>query len=51
MEINNAFIQTGGEAPLDGPDVVKNTVVLKGTINGNNESPMKGTLITEDSTF
>ena len=51
MKINNAFIQTGGEAPLDGPDIVKNSVTLKGTINAANESPMSAFLTTGDSTF
>jgi Phage tail tube protein len=51
MELSSAFIQTGGEAPLDGPDIVKNTVTMKGTISELNEPALKGTLITADSTF
>jgi hypothetical protein len=51
MAMTNGFIQTGGEAPLDGPDIVKNTVTFKGTINAANEAAMKGKLITADSTF
>lgn len=49
--INNAFINSGGEAPLDGPDLIKNSVTLKGTINANNESPLTAKLITADSSF
>lgn len=51
IEMSNGFIQTGGEAPLDGPDVVKNTVVLKATINGTNASPLTGKLTTSDNQF
>lgn len=51
MQVTNGFIQTGGEAPLDGPDIVKNTVTLKGTINAANEAAMKAKLITGDSQF
>jgi len=51
MSFTNAFIQTGGEAPLDGPDIVKNTVTLKGTINATNEPAVKASLITADTTF
>jgi Phage tail tube protein len=51
MQVTNAFIQTGGEANLDGPDIVKNTVTFKGTINAANEAALKGSLITADSSF
>jgi hypothetical protein len=51
IQMTNGFIQTGGEAPLDGPDLVKNTVTFKGTINATNEAAMKAKLITADSTF
>jgi hypothetical protein len=51
MALSNGFIQTGGEAPLDGPDIVKNTVTLKGTINESNAAPLTGKLITADTTF
>ena len=51
LEITNAFIQTGGEATLDGPDLVKSTVNFVGTIDTNNDPPMKALLITGDSSF
>jgi hypothetical protein len=51
MQMTNGFIQTGGEAPLDGPDIVKNTVTFKGTINASNEAAMKAKLTTADSAF
>ena len=50
-EVSNAFIQTGGEAPLDGPDIVKNTVNLKGTVNTANAAPVTAKLITADEAF
>jgi len=49
--MTNGFIESGGEAPLDGADVVKNTVNLKATINTTNEPPLKAKLVTADSTF
>lgn len=51
MSVTNGFIQTGGEAPLDGPDLVKNTMTLKGTINAANEPALKASLITADAAF
>ena len=51
FSMSNGFIETGGEAPLDGPDIVKNTVNFKSTINTSNGAPVGAKLITEDSTF
>jgi hypothetical protein len=49
--ITDAFIMTGGETSLDGPDLVKNTVSFKGFIDVNGDPAMKALLITSDSTF
>ena len=51
VQMTNGFIQTGGEAPLDGPDIVKNTVTFKGTLNAANEAALIAKLITADSAF
>lgn len=51
LQLSNGFIQTGGEAPLAGADIVKNTVTFAGTINAAATSPLTGTLITADTTF
>lgn len=49
LNATNAFVQTGGESPLDGPDIVKNTIVWAGTIDAANDSPLKGWLYTGDT--
>ena len=49
--LSNAFINSGGEPPLDGPDLVKNTVNLLATINAANEPALTAKLISADSTF
>ena len=51
LQASNAFIQTGGEATLDGPDIIKNTINLVGTIDVNNDPPMVAHLQTVDSAF
>lgn len=51
FEMSNGFIESGGEAPLDGMDIVKNTVNLKATINSANANPLKGILKTQDTVF
>jgi hypothetical protein len=47
----NCFVETGGEAPLDGPDLVKNSLSLVGTIDASNDAALKALLYTADSTF
>jgi hypothetical protein len=51
LNVTNAFVQTGGESPLDGPDVIKNTISWKGTIDVNNDPALKAWLYTSDSQF
>ena len=47
----NCFVDTGGEAPLDGPDLVKNTLSLSGTIDAAGDSALKALLYTADTGF
>lgn len=47
----NCFLQTGGEAPLAGPELVKNTWVFKGTIDTANDAALTSHLITADTAF
>jgi hypothetical protein len=44
-------VDTNGEAPLDGPDLIKNSVSLSGTIDANNDAALKALLYTADSSF
>ncbi len=45
------IIQTGGEAPLDGVDIVKNTINLKATLDEAGDGAAYCTLVTPDTTF
>lgn len=47
----NLFVETGAEANLIGPDVVKNTLMYRGTIDAANDTAFKAKLITADTTF
>jgi hypothetical protein len=47
----NIFIDSGAEPPIDGPDMIKNTMAAKATINASNEAVVKAKLISADSTF
>lgn len=51
VNVTNAFVQSGGESPLDGPDAIKNTVTWKGTIDSAADPAMKALLYTADTTF
>ena len=50
LTLPNLVIQSGGEAPLEGLDIVKNTVNLKGFISPTGVSPSFN-LITADTAF
>lgn len=50
LNLTNAFIDTGGEPNLDGPDLIKNTLKLKGTVDAASDPALKATLITADTT-
>lgn len=47
----SCVVDTGGESPLDGPDLVKNTINLSGVIDPAGDPALKATLITGDTTF
>jgi hypothetical protein len=51
LNVTNAFVQTGGESPLDGPDLVKNTITLKGTIDASSDPAIKALFYTADTSF
>lgn len=51
LQMTNAFVDTGGEASLDGPDLVKNTLNFTGTLDAAADPALKGTLITADTAF
>lgn len=52
LNATNCTVQTGGESPLDGPAIVKNTITLKGTLNAAaNYGGLGLTYITGDTTF
>jgi hypothetical protein len=50
LKLPELNIQTGGEAPLEGLDIVKNTINLKATISAAGVSPSFN-LITADTTY
>lgn len=50
LTLPQLIIQSGGEAPLEGLDIVKNTINLKGVISAGGASP-SFSLITKDSGF
>ncbi len=49
VNVANGYIETGGERNLDGPDIVKNTLMYKGKIDAANDPAVKAKLITADS--
>ena len=51
LNVTNAFVDTGGEAPLAGPDLVKNTINLSGTIDAAGDAALKGILYSADTAF
>ena len=51
MTFPNVFINSGAEPEIAGPDILKNTMAAKGTINANNNPVVSATLITADSTL
>jgi hypothetical protein len=51
IQLTNAFIDSGATPTLSGPDLVKNTIVWKGTIDANNDPAMIAHLVTADTTF
>lgn len=51
LQLTNAFIDSSAEPSLDGPDVIKNTLMLTGTVDAAADAPLKATLITADTAF
>lgn len=47
----NLFVDTGGEAPLDGPDLIKNTINLSGTIDTAGDPAFNAILLTADTSL
>ncbi len=45
------FIQSGGEYPLEGVDIVKNTINLKATLDPYGDAAVTATLVTGDNGF
>lgn len=48
---SNLFVETGGESPLNGPDLVQNSIVLKGTINAAGNPALTAFLNSADTAF
>ena len=51
FNVTNAFLDTGGEAPLDGPEIVKNTATFKGTIDAANDAAFRAYCVTGDTSY
>lgn len=51
LAISNSFLETGGEPNPDGPDLVKNTLTFKGTLDAAADAAITCTYITPDTTF
>lgn len=51
LQFTNAFLDSNAEPNLDGPDVIKNTLTFKATVDSASDPALKATLITGDSTF
>lgn len=51
FKMPNVFINSGAEPPIDGPDLIKNTISAKATINSANEAVVSSELTTSDTTY
>lgn len=51
MNFTNCYIDSNAEPNLDGPDVIKNTLTLTGTVDATADPAVKATLITADTQF
>jgi hypothetical protein len=51
LNLSNAFLDSNAEPNIDGPDIIKQSLTFKGTIDSASDAPLKATLITGDSTF
>jgi hypothetical protein len=51
LQMTNAFIDSNAEPNIDGPDIIKSSLTLKGTIDAASDAPLKAICITPDVTF
>ena len=51
IQLTNAFVDSGATPTLTGPDIVKSTIMFKGTIDANNDPAMIAHYVTADTTF
>lgn len=51
LNLTNAYIDSNAEPNIDGPDIIKNSLTLKGTIDAASDPPLKAVHITPDTTF
>ena len=51
LNYTNCYIDSNAEPNLDGPDVIKNSLTLTGTVDAAADPAVKATLITSDSTL
>lgn len=51
IHLANAFVDSGGEANPDGPDLVKNTIKVSATLDTASDALLNATLITADTGF
>jgi hypothetical protein len=51
LNLTNAFLDSAGEPSLDGPDIIKNSLSFRGTVDAASDPPLKAILITGDATF
>lgn len=51
VNYTNCFIDSNAEPNLDGPDVIKGSLTLKGTVDAASDAPVKSVLIGIDTAF
>jgi hypothetical protein len=51
LQMTNAFLDSNAEPGLDGPDIIKNTLTFKGTVDAAADPPLKAVLVTGDATL
>lgn len=51
LNMTNCYIDANPEPNIDGPDIIKNSLTLKGTVDASSDPALKATLITADTTF
>lgn len=51
LNFTNAFLDSNAEPNLDGPDIIRNTLSFKATVDAASDPALKATLITPDTGF